>query len=298
MEQQEMKGMSQFDYVSKTLNSILTRLDGQDEVISKLREAQSATNAKLNNGISSNLEKLVEKVDSLHEFMIETKTVAKMEEKSHDEDHNKAMTKLGWKLGALLTGLMFILQVVVDFLKSHLFVIAIPLFFMLASCSRQRMQAIHCSKCQHSDSTYVHDSVQNIAHDSTIYLFGDTSVTNVHIICDTALIPHIVYKSVSGRRVHQDVTLVDNSLTVRCIDNPDSLRLHWTNTIRTKLVQNIRSYHVTDVRKFTKWQLFQIWTGRIVWIVLIILLVLVILKAIWRAYFPESGMLKLLSKIL
>jgi len=298
MEQHEIKGMSQFDYVSKTLNSILTRLDGQDEVISKLREGQSATNAKLNNGISSNLEKLVEKVDSLHEFMIETKTVAKMEEKSHDEDHNKAMTKLGWKLGALLTGIMFLLQVVVDFLKSHLFVIAIPMIFMLTSCSHQRMQAIHCSKCPHSDSTYVHEVVTEVPHDSTIYFFGDTAITTVHIVCDTALVPHVVYKSISGRKLHQDVTLLDNSLTVRCIDNPDSLKLHWENTIRTNLVQKIRSYQIPFKKPFTKWQLFQIWTGRVVCILLLIMALLIISKAIIQAYFPESRALKFISKIL
>jgi hypothetical protein len=298
MEQHEIKGNAQVEFIAQSLTSIMDKLNEQDSIIGQLRESQSATNAKLNNGISSNLEKLVKKVDILHEFMIETKTVAKMEEKSHDEDHNKAMTKLGWKLGALLTGLMFLLQIAVDYLKSHLFVIAIPLIFMLTSCSRQRMQAIHCSKCPHSDSTYVHEVVTEVPHDSTIYFFGDTAITTVHIVCDTALVPHVVYKSVSGRKLHQDVILLDNSLTVRCIDNPDSLKLHWTNTVKTNLVQKIRSYQIPFKKPFTRWQLFQIWTGRVVWILLLILVLLIVFKAIFKSYFPESTALKFISKIL
>lgn len=154
----------------------------------------------------------------------------------------------------------------------------LSVIWMLSACVTQK----RCSEkypCVSSTTEYVHDTVVETIHDTTLVIKKDSSYIEAYLECDSSgrvLINQI--SQLDGKISRLKFQLKNNVIYVECKVDSLSVYLSWKNRYESKT--QVKTNTITKTTNIlTQWQIFQLWLGRIL---LVIILVYVAVKIIRR----------------
>lgn len=163
-------------------------------------------------------------------------------------------------------------------MKNILFVILIA-FIATSCCTEKRCAKRYPPKI--IDSVFTSTDTTNHTRDTTVYTPEYISLYRALIDCDSNHMATIkYYESIDNGKLVLEITqpdLKNNTIYLKCKVDSQAVALKWNEKHITKNKVEIK-YFPSETNIITGWQWFQIYCGRILWVLIIILSVYLFIK--------------------
>jgi len=127
--------------------------------------------------------------------------------------------------------------------------------------------------------TVIKDSIVERIRDSTIYIDADTSVLNALLKCagDKVKLVEILHYTQGKLAKLPIIHIKDNILYVKCTIDSLAIYFQWREK---DVFRSLKTSHVyvKITNELTGWQWFQIWCGRILWMLAGLFIVWIVIK--------------------